>query len=424
MPCAWFATRLEPACPRGADPALGSAPAADLAGTERPRQAGRKAPRRILLACAAAALLVIPAAARAADPFADAVVLYAPGAHGGFGADRLPDVVLGPPRGGGALEGSLDVVSLGDGGVIVLAFTDNAICDAPGPDFTVFENPFHAGGPGGPVFWEAGIVAVSQDGVQFFEFPYDPETFAGLAGRTPVYSHPDNGIDPTDPAESGGDSFDLADVGLSWAAYVRITDPGLEIPDPGNRIPSADTAGFDLDAVAAVHSCASASPSAAPSPTATPAAASPTATPVPSPAAGATIGVSPSPGTPRPSSGAGEATPTPSAPPRPSATAATATRTTQPSATATAVPGDLTGDGAVDAEDLPLLVRALFAPFAGRARAADANRDGKTTAADLVAVLRGIARERRPGAERLQWRPPGRGPAAVSLAAAPKGGQP
>jgi len=203
----------------------------------------------------------------AADPFADAVVSFTPGAHAGFGAENLPDVVLGPPVGGGDLQGSLDVVSLGDGGTITLAFRDNIICDQPGPDFTVFENAFHAGALVGPLFIEVGIVAVSQDGEHFVTFPYDPHTFAGLAGQTPVYSNPDNGIDPTDPAVSGGDHFDLADVGLPWAAYVRITDPGDAIPDSGSRIPAGISGGFDLDAMAAIHSCA---PNSTPSPTPTP----------------------------------------------------------------------------------------------------------------------------------------------------------
>src|SRR5260221_176322 len=80
-------------------------------------------------------------------------------------------------------------------------------------------------------------VAVSQDGLHFLTFPYDPNTHVGLAGQAPVLSNPDNGISPLDPSVSGGDHFDLADVGLTWAAYVRVTDPGLSIDDPGNHLP-------------------------------------------------------------------------------------------------------------------------------------------------------------------------------------------
>ena len=174
--------------------------------------------------------------------------------------------MLGPPRGAGELQGSFDVVSLGNNGVIVVAFDQPVICDGPGADFTVFENAFHNGSPSGPIFAEYGIVAVSQDGTNFFDLPYDVMTHTGLAGQTPVLSNPDNGIDPLDPSVSGGDTFDLASVGLAWAAYVRITDPGASIPDPGNMIPPGTSAGFDLDAIAALHAC---DPGAMPSPTPT-----------------------------------------------------------------------------------------------------------------------------------------------------------
>ncbi|MBZ0147205.1 MAG: hypothetical protein K8F62_06630 [Pseudorhodoplanes sp.] len=48
----------------------------------------------------------------------------------------------------------------------------------------------------------------------------------------------------------GGDAFDLAEVGLSAAKYVRITDVDGDPEDPGD----AFAGGFDLDAVAALHS--------------------------------------------------------------------------------------------------------------------------------------------------------------------------
>lgn len=225
---------------------------------------------------AGTALLLVALAPRssAGDPFLDAVVSFHPGANAGFGADDLPGIVLGPPRGLGPLQGSTDVVSLGDGGSITVAFRDNAACDGPGPDLLVFENAFHAGDAAGPLFIEVGVVAVSPDGEHFFEFPYDPHSFAGLAGTHTVLSNPENGIDPTDPEAAGGDPFDLAALGLRRIAYVRITDPGAAIPDPGNRLPPGNSGGFDLDAIAAIHSCdpadeSTATPDATPSPTPT-----------------------------------------------------------------------------------------------------------------------------------------------------------
>lgn len=299
--------------------------------------------RSAALALALAALLLAAVPAGAQDPFADAVVDLAVGDGGGFGTDQLPGIVLGPPRGGGPVQQSLDVVSLGNDGVITVRFDQPLLCDGPGADFTVFENAFHVGTPEGPIFEEYGIVAVSQDGTAFVDLPYDPITHAGLAGRAPVLSNPDNGIDPLDPAVSGGDQFDLADVGLPWVAYVRITDPGAAIPDPGNRIPPGDKGGFDLDAIAALHAC---DPALAASPT-------PTATPPP-------------------------------------AATATASATARRS-------GDLDGDGAVSEADRLWLVRELFDGDGDERAAAgggsvpsgpeaDVNDDARVTAADLAAI--------------------------------------
>ncbi len=306
---------------------------------------GAAPPRRIQYGAAPprpprtlALLLLLASAAVAQDPFADAVVDFAPGSGSGFGADLLPDVVLGPPRGGGPVQQSLDVVSLGNDGAITVRFDQPVICDGPGFDFTVFENAFHVTTPSGPVFEEYGIIAVSQDGVDFVELPYDAITHDGLAGRVPVLSDPDNGIDPLQPAESGGDAFDLSTIGLPWVAYVRVTDPGATIPDPGNRIPPGDKGGFDLDAVAALHACEP----------------------------------------------AGAATPTPTATPL-------------PTATSLPVRGDLDGDGAVTEADRRWLVRELFDGDGDAANAAaggalasppgvDVNGDGRVDAADLTAL--------------------------------------
>lgn len=59
---------------------------------------------------------------------------------------QFPAPILGPPRGAGSSQGSLDVVALGNGGQVTLAFGQTRIVDGPGPDFIVFENAFFAGG--------------------------------------------------------------------------------------------------------------------------------------------------------------------------------------------------------------------------------------------------------------------------------------
>lgn len=198
-------------------------------------------------ACGAPVSESTDAGARAEGPFASSVTTFTPGEAAGFGQSAMPDVVLGAPRGSGANAGSLDVVSLGRGGSIVLAF-DRDIVDGPGPDFIVFENAFVVDDQ--TAFREAGIVAASEDGTTFAEWPCaaadEAGRFPGCAGVNPTLSSPSNGVDPTDVARAGGDAFDLADVGLARARYVRITDGGH------NRY-GAPSGGFDLDAIAVIH---------------------------------------------------------------------------------------------------------------------------------------------------------------------------
>ncbi|WNG30575.1 cell surface protein [Cystobacter fuscus] len=181
------------------------------------------------------------------QPFADHVVSYAPGPNAGFGQDAFPGIVLGPPHGEGAGAGSLDVLSLGRGGEIVLEFTDIGVVDGPGVDLLVFENVFIS--PIGP-FSERGIVSVSEDGQTWHEFPCASTDAAGgypgCAGTRPVYSSPTNGVSATDLSVAGGDGFDLTTLGVPRARFVRVRDAG-------NNPNSAPSSGFDLDAVAVVN---------------------------------------------------------------------------------------------------------------------------------------------------------------------------
>jgi hypothetical protein len=218
------------------------------------------------------ALLLLLAARAGAEPFADEVVRYTIGEGGGAREAELPGIVLGPPHGGGAFQGSTHTLSLGLDGSIEVAFTDNVIVDGPGPDFTVFENPFLVDGdPTGPPYAEPGVVAVSGNGIDWAVFPCDlagAPLHAGCAGVYPVFANADDAETPSPlvpstmplaalvgvprdtfvpPAGSGGDSFDLADVGLFAARFVRIAGGPRDARLGG-------LSGFDLDAVAAVHS--------------------------------------------------------------------------------------------------------------------------------------------------------------------------
>jgi hypothetical protein len=199
-----------------------------------------------------------------ADRFVTGVVSFEPGPCAGFGAGSMPQVVEGPPVGGGTDHGSTDVVSLGNGGTIVVSFGPNAIVDGPGPDFIVFENPFWVASDSNDIYAEPGEVSVSDDGVTWQVFPCTPTVdpnsphatgvappYGSCAGWHVVYSNPINGISPVDPSVSGGDAFDLADLGVKHARYVRIVDKTLEsCPDDGG---GANDNGFDLDAVSIVN---------------------------------------------------------------------------------------------------------------------------------------------------------------------------
>jgi hypothetical protein len=184
------------------------------------------------------------------DPFADCVDEFLP-EGAGHGAGDLPDIVRGPPEAGVGGSGSLDVLSLGCGGQITLFFAGAGVVDGPGPDLLVFENPFPVGDG---TFVEPARVLVSDDGVDWRAFACDLEADPprGCAGVALVHASSASGIDPTDPDEAGGDAFDLADVGLARARYVRLIDVGLEY-DPSGTWCTGKSGGFDLDALAAVH---------------------------------------------------------------------------------------------------------------------------------------------------------------------------
>jgi len=186
-------------------------------------------------------LLLLTVLAQGGDPWADWSELVEYGDGAGFGQEYYPGNILGPPDPEATPEvpssSPEELLTLGEDGWVVLEFTDNVVTDGPGPDLTVFENVMELGD--GDYFRECAFVEVSQDGETWTRFPWDPQTLEGLAGVWPT-----TGGDPTDPEVSGGDQFDLADLGLSWITRVRLVDCGALVEDDGL---------FDLDAVVAVH---------------------------------------------------------------------------------------------------------------------------------------------------------------------------
>jgi hypothetical protein len=184
-----------------------------------------------------------------AGAFVTGVVSFEAGPCSGFGKSEMPQVVDGPPIGGGSSQGSTDVVSLGVGGSIVVSFAPNEIVNGVGPDFVVFENAFWVGGNQSNVYAEPGEVSVSDDGFTWFTYPCTANAgnppYGKCAGTNPVFSPP---ASPTDYPACGGDAFDLEDLGLAHAKYVRIVDHSGETCTPPQM-----NAGFDLDAIVILH---------------------------------------------------------------------------------------------------------------------------------------------------------------------------
>jgi hypothetical protein len=188
-----------------------------------------------------------------ADRFITTVVSFTPGPCAGFGTEAM---LIGPPEGGGLCQGSTDVLSLGNAGTIVVSFAPNAIVDGPGTDFLVFENPFAISCDPNRLFAEPGEVSVSDDGVTWKTYACTATQASGppygqCAGWHVVQSNARNGVSPVDPAIAGGDPFDLADVGMTHARYVRVVDHAGETCPSNPPIPN--TNGFDLDAMAIVN---------------------------------------------------------------------------------------------------------------------------------------------------------------------------
>ena len=145
--------------------------------------------------------------------FADSVHAFTMGDAAPQESARNPEAALAAPNyQGNNNDGSF--TTLGCGGVLDLAFTDNALVDVPGPDLYVFEV--------GPDV-EGTILAISVDGTAWS----DVGEISG--GRAEV---------------------DIAAVAEPETSYrfVRLTDDGVKC--------SGNFPGADIDAVAAIGSAA------------------------------------------------------------------------------------------------------------------------------------------------------------------------
>jgi hypothetical protein len=219
------------------------------------------------------------APALATDPWADRVVSYTAGAGVGAGYDA-PSTALGQPArftGVGVFPGAVtpfnapflnsEIVTVGRGGSLVVAFDEPVTNDAANPygiDLLVFGNAFYqdAAYPSGVVaglYGAAPTVEVSSDGVAWHSVNPASVYFPSLGYRdlTDPYA-PDPGAVPTDftrpvnpsfdangrtfaelvaayDGSGGGMGIDIGSLGLSSISYVRV-----RTSDNASLLPSID----------------------------------------------------------------------------------------------------------------------------------------------------------------------------------------
>lgn len=166
------------------------------------------------------------------------------------------------------------LVSLGDGGNAVVTF-QSPICNGPGPDFAVFENPIENAQQAGYYFLELGFVEVSSDGENYVRFPAVsniptetqvgsfgcvlPELVHNFAGKyAPMYGTPfdlDELPDTVVLDKNRITHVRIVDVvGTINPDYATYDSQGHIVNDPWPT--PFNSSGFDLDAVGVIHDVA------------------------------------------------------------------------------------------------------------------------------------------------------------------------
>jgi len=183
-----------------------------------------------------------------------------------FGPDLT--VALGRPG------GTMDVISLGDGGSATLTFA-SPIYNGPGPDFAVFENGLVNAQDNTICFLELAFVEVSSDGENFFRFPAvtKVQDTAQLGGFDCIHASLIHNF-AGKYAVFYGTPFDLDEVednallDKMKVTHVRIIDvvgninpeyasydsEGHAVNDPWPT--PFNSSGFDLDAVGVIYDIA------------------------------------------------------------------------------------------------------------------------------------------------------------------------
>lgn len=185
----------------------------------------------------------------------------------GFASFGTPEEALGKA------DDSL-LVSLGDGGNAVLTFA-SPICNGPGPDFAVFENPLKWAVDTTLYFLELAFVEVSSDGENYVRFPAvtnlpetpqvtsfqctDPSLINNFAGKyMPHYGTPFDMDELPETEFLNKDSIvyvRIVDVvGCIKPDYATFDSEGHVVNDPWPT--PFESSGFDLDAVGVIHDLA------------------------------------------------------------------------------------------------------------------------------------------------------------------------
>jgi hypothetical protein len=183
----------------------------------------------------------------------DTVYLFNPGTgqNAGQSSEYFPKNIFGEPSTNATMDypenAQSRVLSLGLDGSIVIGFKNYKIVDGDGDDFIIFENAFR-NPVNSKIFVEPAKVAVSNDGINFIEFPFDSLSLIGCAGITPTYWNPQKILD------AGGDKFDLSKLGLSSITHIKITDiSNMILQNPNHPFYDQIISGFDLDAVIGIN---------------------------------------------------------------------------------------------------------------------------------------------------------------------------
>ena len=204
-----------------------------------------------------------------------AFVAWATGCTVERGPQQIDSLSLGPVSYGADADalGKADnfVVSLGDGGKAVLTFA-SPICNDAGPDFAVFENPFHNVPH---CFLELAFVEVSSDGEHYFPFPaitkvpfdeqmgsfgvMDATLIHNFAGKYEVFYGTPFDLDEIE------DNVLLDKMKITHVRLVDVIgniDPEYATYDSEGHIVNDPwptpfwSSGFDLDAVGVIHDVA------------------------------------------------------------------------------------------------------------------------------------------------------------------------